>query len=100
MSKAIRAKVNVISMYIDHEKDLVDIICDALTKWSSGNYNPFEFYCMINGKCEAGNKIARLMDVGTNKDVIDAISCFLRSQYKPSSKVLHFLLKQIEISWV
>lgn len=93
-------KVGVDFCYVDHEKELVDSICDALTKWSSGNYNPFDFYCAINGKSDEGNEIARAMDAGTNEDVVNAIACFLRSHYRPSSEILHFLLKQIEISWV
>ena len=93
-------KVGVDFCYVDHEKELVDSICDALTKWSSGNYNPFDFYCTINGKSDEGNEIARAMDAGTNEDVVNAIACFLRSHYRPSSEILHFLLKQIDISWV
>lgn len=93
-------KIGVDFCPADYNKEVIDAICESLNKWTSGNYNPFDFYCSINGKSEEGNKIAIAMDEGTNEDVKNVIKSILYSRYRPTSEILHFLLKQIEISWI
>lgn len=93
-------KIGVDFCPADFNKEVIDAISESLNKWTSGNYNPFEFYCAINGRSDDGNKIARAMDEGTNDDVKNVIKDCLYARYRPTSEILHILLKQIEICWI
>lgn len=81
-------------------KEIVDAICKAVNAWTSGNYNPFEFYCVVNGTNEYGNEIGRAMDAGTNEGVIHAIERCLMEYYPETDRNLRFLLNMIRISWI